>query len=291
MALKDILNNAKYADDLVVSLPSGETLTLGEIRTQTSDERKALLDRQALVEQAEMRIFERVNELQAAGLLSDEGHPVKKPSDSAMRREAAAATGLSEDDPLVGEVVKEMKQQLAVRDAKLDSFMQETKNALQTITGVVKTAVQANLDETYAEDFSKAVKNLPKGVEVKYEDAYKFAEESGLKDKYGRFNIAQAVKFMTVDQVIAAERKAARAEGETEAEKKIRLSSISRPSAASPANHRPKTGFNPVEEVKDPKTGKIREFTKSFEQAIAEAQADDDLFASAMNTASFGVIQ
>ena len=41
MALKDILLNAKYPDDMVLNLPDGSTVNVGEIRSLPAAERQA----------------------------------------------------------------------------------------------------------------------------------------------------------------------------------------------------------------------------------------------------------
>ena len=58
MALKDILSNAKYPDDMVLNLPDGSTVNVGEIRALPVAERQALTaqieQRQNTLGQAEL---------------------------------------------------------------------------------------------------------------------------------------------------------------------------------------------------------------------------------------------
>ena len=50
MALKDILTQGKYADDIVLSLPDGTTATVGEMRALEAEERSKLIQRAQVLE-------------------------------------------------------------------------------------------------------------------------------------------------------------------------------------------------------------------------------------------------
>jgi hypothetical protein len=292
MALKDIISSAKYADDIVFSLPDGTTATIGEIRALPSEERQQLLQRQQTVSDAEMALARKVQQAVAAGWMTDKGEIVApaKHTDAELRRAASAETGLDEGDPLLGPVVKEMKAELAKRDTVLKTMQDEFKTSIATITNVVKSAVGANLDERYQSEFSRATKDLPKDIKVEYEGVFNYATENGLKDKFGRLDIARAVKFMTFDDVMKHERKSVREEVSRDLEQRNRVATATRPRTASPEHHREKTDFNPFNEVTDAHGKKVQR-AKSFDEALAEAQGDDQLLQSALSTASFGPVQ
>jgi hypothetical protein len=279
MAFRDVLNNAKYADDMVLTLPDGTTGTLGEMRALDLEDRNKLQQRQQLVEQAELAIAQRVQQLSAAGAFDQ---PKPKPTDAEVRTAAAAEFGLDENDPLLGGVVKEFKRQLSERDNQIKALEGKMERSFNSLTGVVKTAVDANLNERYSGEFARVMKDMPKSVKLDYEDAFKYAESNRLVDKYGRLDIASAVDRLTWEDRKKAERESLRADVTAEIEKKSTLAQTTRPRTASPDNHRPKTNFNPQDE---------KGHTKSFEQVIAEASNDDDLITSALKTASFGPVQ
>ena len=130
MALKDILSNAKYADDMVLNLPDGSTVNVGEIRALPVAERQALTaqieQRQSTLGQAELAFAAKFQQAVQAGWLAQDGRIVppaqqqqvtpKAPTTNELRAAAQAEYGLSDDDPLLGPVVKQMKAELAQRD-------------------------------------------------------------------------------------------------------------------------------------------------------------------------------
>jgi len=291
MALKDIINSAKYGDDMVLSLPDGTTATIGEMRSMSAEDRSALAQRQQLVEQAELAVARKVQEFQQAGLLSDNGQVVNMPkTDNEIRSVAASELGLDPNDPLLGPVVKEFKAEMAKRDQAIESMKNEFGSTLKTIVGVVQTTAKAYLDDRYQSDFQKAKKDLPAGVDVDYQKAYEFADQHGFKDQYGRLNIAEAIDRMTWEDRKKAERAALKESAQETIENRARMATASRPRTSGPQNHRPKTDFDPFEKV-TLQNGKTREVAKSFDQALAEASNDDALLESALSTASFGMVQ
>jgi len=285
MALRDILNSGKYGDDIVLSLPDGTTATVGEMRSLSQEERQHLMQRQQLVEQAELA--KKFQQLQQQGAIVPN---TPNMSDTQIRNAAANEYGLDPNDPLLGPIVREFKSELAKRDQTLTAMKNEFGEALKQITGVVQTAVGANLEERYQTDFQRATQGLPSGVRVDYEKAFEFASKQGLKDKWGRLDINAAVDRLTWEERKAAELESIREKAAQEAESKARMATATRPRVSSPDNHRSKTDFTPVEKIVDPKTGRTREVVKSFDQALAEATNDEALMQSALSTASFGLV-
>src|SRR5580692_1885026 len=125
MALKDILSNAKYADDMILNLPDGSTVNVGEIRSLPAAERQALTSqieqRQNTLGQAELAFAAKFQDAVKAGWIAQDGkivapaqqqqqqQQVKQPTAAELRAAAQAEYGLSDDDPLLGPVVKQMK--------------------------------------------------------------------------------------------------------------------------------------------------------------------------------------
>ena len=319
MALKDILSNAKYSDDMILNLPDGSTVNVGEIRSLPAAERQALTSqieqRQNTLGQAELAFAAKFQEAVQSGWLAADGKVVAPPAASAVAQlttaqvSAAAATeyGLDENDPLLGSVVKLVKSELAARDntiselrtkldalpGQFDSLKSSLVDGLGRVTGVVNTSVGRYLNDQYQSQFASATKDLPKGVTVDYEDAYKYASAHKLQDKDGFLQINEAVDRLTWDARKKAELEAARADlvakTTKELEEKSKIATLTPPSARNPLHTAPvKDGeFNPYEERTNSKGEKVRA-VKSFEQAMSEAMSDEDVLKSAMSTASFG---
>jgi hypothetical protein len=325
MALKDILSNAKYADDMILNLPDGSTVNVGEIRALPAAERQALTrqieERQNTLGQAELAFAAKFQEAVKAGWIAQDGKIVPpvaanpanpnpaNPSAADIRRAAAAEFNLDENDPLLGPVVKEFKSQLAERDKTLnelrtkldalpsqfDSLKTTLTESLGKVTGVVNTSVGRYLNDTYQSQFAQATKDLPAGIKVDYETAFKYATEHGLKDKDGFLQVSEAVDRLTWSDRKKAELDAARAEliakTTKDLEEKNRLASLTPPSSRNPLTQQSTSSkdgeFAPYKERTDSKGNKVKE-VKSFEEAMSEAAADEDVLKSAMGVASFG---
>jgi hypothetical protein len=322
MALKDILSNAKYADDMVLNLPDGSTVNVGEIRALPVAERQALTSqieqRQNTLGQAELAFAKKFQDAVAAGWIAQDGKivapvaaaPTKTtPSNDDIRRAAAAEFNLDENDPLLGPVVKEFKTQLAQRDTALaelktkldalpsqfDSLKATLTDSLSKVTGVVNTSVGRYLNDTYQSQFAAATKDLPTGVKVDYETAFKYATEHGLKDKDGFLLVSEAVDRLTWNDRKKAELDKERADliakTTKDLEEKNRLATLTPPSARNPLTAKPAEGeFQPYKERTDSKGSKVRE-VKTFEEAMSEAMSDEDVLKSALSTASLGPVQ
>jgi hypothetical protein len=322
MALKDILSNAKYADDMILNLPDGSTVQVGEIRALPVAERQALTaqieQRQNTLGQAELAFASKFQQAVQAGWLAQDGKVVAPtvqtqqttPTTTELRAAAQVEYGLSDDDPLLGPVVKQMKAELAKRDQEMaalradmakipgqfDGLKSTLTDGLSKVTGVVNTSVGRYLNDQYQSQFAAATKDLPKGVTVDYEAAYKYASEHQLKDKDGFLQVADAVDRLTWDARKKVERdewKAAETIKLTKAiEDKGKLASLTPPQSRNPLHTTPaKDGeFDPFNERTDAKGNKVK-VVKSFDEAMAAAMSDEDVIKSAMGTTNFGMVQ
>ena len=324
MALKDILSNAKYADDMILNLPDGSTVNVGEIRALPVAERQALTaqieQRQNVLGQAELAFASKFQQAVQAGWLAQDGKVVAPtvqtqqqavtPTAAELRAAAQVEYGLSDDDPLLGPVVKQMKAELAKRDQEMaalradmakipgqfDGLKSTLTDGLSKVTGVVNTSVGRYLNDQYQSQFAAATKDLPKGVTVDYETAYKYASEHQLKDKDGFLQVADAVDRLSWD----ARKNAERDEWKTketakltkEIEDKGKLASLTPPQSRNPLHTAPaKDGeFDPFNERTDAKGNKVK-VVKSFDEAMAAAMSDEDVIKSAMGTTNFGMVQ
>lgn len=270
MALKDILTNAKYADDMVLSLPDGTTATVGEMRGMEAGERNAILKRQRDLEAAEQGLLQRTNSLRQAGLLDDQLNPV---TTREIKTAITSQTGLDETDPLFGPLVKETKAEIARIQAAHKAELDELKSQVGKIAGATQQAVQGYLGDYYDATFTKSLTSLPEPVrkDVKLEDAIKFATDRKLLDASGRLDIASAVDRMSWDKVKDYERSQISKESAQLNEEKKSLSQMSRPGLNGLRVTKPsKEGFSPVDD---------KGRTKSFEEALAAAQDDDQIWA------------
>ena len=322
MALKDILSNAKYADDMILNLPDGSTVQVGEIRALPVAERQALTSqieqRQNTLGQAELAFAAKFQQAVQAGWLAQDGKIVppaapitaKTPTVAELRAAAAVEFDVDENDPLLGPVVKLVKAELDKRDATItdlrtkldalpsqfDSLKSTLTDGLGKVTGVVNTSVGRYLNDQYQSQYTQATKDLPKGVAVGYEDAYKYASEHKLHDKDGFLQINEAVDRLTWDARKKAERDEWKAQETTNIQKQLeeknRVATLTPPSR-NPlhASAKPAEGeFNPYNERTDAKGNKVRA-VKSFEEAMSEAMSDEDVLKSALSSASFGTAQ
>jgi hypothetical protein len=277
MALKDILNNSKYADDMVLTLPDGTTGTIGEFRSLEAEERNNLIQRAKTIEQAEIALADRIREAQSRGILN----PTPVPTDDAAVRAAAAQQfGLSEDDPLLGQVAKEFKRLEAQQAQKLTELQAQMRGEVSKLAGITKQVTQEYLNDYYATRYNNAAASLPSDLrsKVKLEDAIKYAEDHRLMDKAGRYDIDGAVDRLTWDARKEHERAEFRTDATKKAEKEAQMASMNRPSPnALRTKQAENEGFNPLN-----KEGKA----KSFDEVLADAQNDGALWDSIARTAS-----
>ena len=322
MAVTDILSNPKYPDDMILTVADGITFKVGEIRALPAAERAAVtaqvVERQNTLNQAELAFAAKFQEAVQAGWVAQDGKiipPVQRqqqqqqvqPTPAQIRAAAATEFNLDENDPLLGPVVRLVKAELAARDATiaelraeqgkfpgaLDALKTSMTDGLGRVTGVVNTSVGRYLNDTYQQQFAAATKDLPTGVKVDYEAAFKYATDHGLKDKDGFLLVSEAVDRLTWNDRKRAELDKERADliakTTKDLEEKNRLATLTPPSARNPLSTAPiKDGdFNPYNERTDAKGNKVK-VVKTFEEAMSAAASDEDVLKSALGAASFG---
>ena len=328
MALNDILKNGKYSDDMILSLPDGSTVNVGEIRALPVAERQALTaqitERQNVLGQAELAFASKFQQAIQAGWMAADGkivppqqqqqqqqQQVHQPTAAELRAAAQAEYGLSDDDPLLGPVVKAMKAEQAKHNQEMadlraemakipgtiDSLKSTFTDSLGKVTGVVNTSVGRYLNDQYQSQFAEATKSLPTGVKVDYETAYKYASDHQLKDKDGFLQVSEAVDRLTWNDRKKAELEAAKSEliakTTKDLEDKNKLAALTPPQSRNPLHSNAKVAdgeFDPFNERTDAKGNKVRT-VKSFDEAMAAASMDEDVMKSALGAASFGSVQ
>lgn len=266
---KDVLSNAStYPDDFTVSLKDGQTLTLGEMRsydrehegelTATLTKREqALADREANILSAEKNIgivIEKTAE--RAGLSVDEFLSGKAPT---RKQIAAANPELDENDPLVGTVVKQIKQLQAKIDAQEGTIASLRNDALGPM-------LNTYLEDYYESRWEKITPSLPKGAKVERQQALEYAQKNGLKDSRGRFDLDKAARELTFDARVEAE-------AEKRAETLRKKMEDERILAAAP---RPNSLGQKVKTDKSLLNDKGQ--TKSLDEVLNDAMSDTELW-------------
>jgi hypothetical protein len=262
--LKDILTTGTYADDLVIALPDGSSATVGEMRQLATSERQALLARQQQLELAEQGVLERVTKLRTAGLLDDKMEVVV-PSRRQVADHVRETTGMDENDPLFGPMVKEVRAEMA----KIQAVVEEVKGQVAQVRTVTQQAMKGYLDDNYNSVFAREQAALPEGIrnQVKLEQAIKFATDRKLLDEHGRLDIHAAVDRLTWDARKEAELAEVTAKKTELTKDREALAAMQRPGV-----HGPRildTGFKGTDDK-----GK----TLSLDEAIAAAGQDSELW-------------
>lgn len=287
MAIQDILANTSLADDMVVEVSDGKggkhSMTLGEMRTFGAGERAKLAKAQGDVETASVILYQKVQNLIAAGLIDKETlEPVEgRRNEQRIREHVSEVTGVDENDPNFGPLVKAFKGELKKVTDQFDTLKGDFARVAQATT----QAISGYLDDTYKTEFSHAVSQLPEELrgEVKLGEVMDFAKKRNIKDERGRFDLSNAIDQMTIGKQKELYQKKNSAEQKKIEEDRKALADMNRPGAARQGSIRTeaKDGFNPVD---------AKGRTKTIEQALSESMNDDALWDSIAKSAS-GVIQ
>lgn len=272
MALKDILTSGKYADDMVLSLPDGTTASVGEMRSMAAEERRALVARSQALEAAEAGVLTRVNTLRQNGLLDENMQPVSRVTTRQVEDHISSTTGMDENDPLFGPLVKETKAQIAAIKSASDAEIAKLRAEMGAVSGATRQAIQGYLGDNYASQFSTEVATLPESIRsgVTLEQAVAFATSKRLMDEQGRLDIRGAVDRLTWDARKADEMaKVTTQKAELDENRKM-LAQMQRPGSVGPRAQN--TGF---------KTTDDKGRTLSLDEAIAAAANDDQIWGAA----------
>lgn len=271
MTLQEILANAKYADDMAIALPDGTAFTLGEARTLAATERQALLTRAQTLEQAEQGVMQRVTKLREANLLDDQFNPIVTTRQVAQH--VQEQTGMDENDPLFGPLVKQTKALMAAQAEQITQLRQQVGQIAQA----TQQAVKGYLGDNYSATFQSEVAALPEAIrgKVTLEQAVDYATKRKLTDEIGRLDIRSAVDRLTWDARKEAELTSVQTQKQEIADGRKALEAMQRPGV-----HGPRvadTGFKGTDDK-----GK----TLSLDEAIAAAGNDDAIWASAAQWAN-----
>jgi hypothetical protein len=264
---KEILSDkATYGDDFTVTLKNGEVMSLGDMRAYDAEhegeltktltaKEKELESRERNVGQASTALAQRIKQAaDAAGISVDDFIEGKMPT----KRQVAQEQELSEDDPLVGKLVKELravKQELSTTQASIKDIREKA----------IGPVINTYLEDYYEGKWDKLSSKLPKGAKLELKEVLSYAEKEGLKDAKGRFNLEKAVRDLTYEQRVAEDAEKRVADLRKKDEDERVLASVPQPGS----NAR----FKTQPQFKNEKGG-----TKSFDEVLNDAMTDTELW-------------
>lgn len=264
---KEILSDsAAFPDDFTVTLKNGEVMSLGDMRSYDKEhegeltktltaKEKEVAQRESNVAGASTALAQRIKQAaDAAGISVDDFIEGKMPS----RKQVAKEQELDENDPLVGQLVKELR---AVRQ-ELSNTQASIKDIREKAIGPV---INTYLEDYYEGKWEKLSTHLPKGAKLELKDVLSYAEKEGLKDSKGRFNLDKAVRDLTYDQRVAEDAAKQVADLRKKDDDQRVLDSIPQPHS--------QARFKTEPQFKNAKGG-----TKSFDEVLNDAMSDTDLW-------------
>lgn len=262
---KELLADKALADDMTISV-NGQSYTLGQLRSEDAETEGAVSRRLKEIEDEKAKLGAAANEIanmfqeysQLTGLSPDEILSGKKPS----KAKVAEAAGLREDDPLVGELVKTLKEQgKQIESLKTELSTQKEK--------VLKPITQQYLNDFYESRYERLLPTLPKSVREKadYRKVLEYAEKNRMHDGSGRLDLSKAAREMYEEDFINE-----RVESRLKDERK-KLADEATLAAA----HPPTSANSP--RLGTPKNFKNdKGMTKSFDEVLRDAAVDTELW-------------
>lgn len=270
---KEILADSKsYPDDFAIQLANGQTVTLGSARAYDKENEGALTQKLTARERELAERESKVNQASAAvgelwqrysevtGMSLEDVAAGKQPT----RKEMARSAGLSEDDPLVGELVKETKALRTLAEQQATELKNLKERGLAPV-------VNQYLNDYYESKWEKVSATLPKKAQesLKFEDVLKHANDAGLKDRSGRLDLARAAKELSFDYLVEERTQAELAKERQRQADSDTMAAIQPPvSGNSPR-------FGTPQNFKNDKG-----MTKSFDEVLRDAAQDRELWTS-----------
>jgi len=215
--------------------------------------------------------------LREAGLLDDQLNPVLSTrAEREVRQTITQQTGITEEDPLFGPLLKQVKTEMAAISGQMKTELESLSNSVKQIGGVTQQAVKGYLGDHYDQVYKTSRAALPESVRDKYplDKVIEYATQRQLTDQVGRLNIARALDQMSWDDVKAAERKDFEASRKQLEEDRQALSQMGRPQPSGPRHN---TGFKGTDD---------KGRTLSLDEAIAAAGNDSEIWDQALKTAT-----
>lgn len=264
---KEILSNSAVPDDFVVTVKvngKDETLSIGEMRAYDRENEGALTQR---LTAKEKEVAARESNLNTASI--EFGKLVERVADQSgmsvddllagkapTRRAVAQSSGMDENDPLVGTLVKEIKSLRAELKGEIDTVKKQALGPM----------LNTYLEDFYEASWDKLSPSIPKGAKVTRDEALKYATENGYKDSKGRLDLSKAIRDLTYDARVneAAESKAQELRKKIDDERV--LAAAPKPSGTHLSQKPDKSLLNSKGQV------------KSLDEALLDAAGDSDLW-------------
>jgi hypothetical protein len=276
--LKEVIDNKDVADNMVVTLAGGKTVTVGEVRSLTKASQKALSEREGNLAAKEAKLQKDLETLQlaqaeTAKLFTElQSHKNDRSNDRVDDKPDPLLA--MENDPILGPLAKDNRALRAALDELKTKGMAPIAKAIQDMaTSYVNDRIEM--------DYDRIVPDAKKSA-ISLESILKVANDNGLKTRTGIPDLRRAYNHMTTKPMtqedIDAQLKAAREEGRKEAADAARLR-VPRPGIGS-AGGRPESEFKPTISANTT-------VASALEEAISRAAKDADIWAAVDN----GVVQ
>jgi len=203
---KDIFSDKNaYPDDFVIEVKgkTGDPMSynLGELRTYNTEHEGSLLrtlttreqelaTREQTMTAAQQSLVELATVIEEATgkPITEVAKEFQANKGKITKKQAAEATGLDENDPILGPIVKQFNTLKTEAETRESTLTNEIKQ-LKTILG---TALRVNLDDHYRDRFSRL--KIPKGAEkeITLQSLLNTAKDRNLQDPSGRYDIEEA---------------------------------------------------------------------------------------------------
>lgn len=214
--LQTLISNKALKDDMVIQV-GDDSFTMGELRAMDAESDGATTA--ALAAREEKLVLAQGALAQTLQTLSEKlGVPVETLISGNLEgvepRRVASSGGEGDADPL-SEIDPKILAALEKKfgSSALTAEIEGLKKELKVTKTALGTAMKVNMDDWYADQFSRHAKDLPEGVSLNLADVLKFADDNNLREKNtGRYNIQKAVSDMTLEarhraDIIAAEKR------------------------------------------------------------------------------------
>jgi hypothetical protein len=271
--LAGIIDNKNLGNDLVIQI--GEhSLTVGELRAMDAEtdgaSTKELETREGNLVRAQAHLAETLQTV-----AEKTGIPLEKLLTGEIEGVTPAGGGggrggdddleaaLSDIDP---KVLKALEKKfgagsVATEVANMKKELADTKKAL----GI---ALKINMDDYYAQQWKELSTDIPKGddgkplVNLDLSAALKYADDNGLKDRTGRYNLQKAFNDMTIEARHQRELKAAEERGKKLGQDLTVAASVQKPGGIHPAAAKP-----PVDDK-----GRVKSLDAVMQDALGDVE-------------------
>jgi len=277
--LKDILADKSIKDDVVFTLASGQTTTIGELRALSAENQSALSKRETDLAAKEKAFQEQLKNLQlaqaeTARLYKEVMEGKAKGGDEGRNNQPEDPfKGLNESDPVIGPLIKAHRsQQAAFEKLQRDVLAPLVNSQAQ----MARSYLEDRLEQMYMDLVPEA-----KRTEITYDGLLKAANDNKYVTRGGIPDLRRAYRDLTTKPMtqadIDAAVKAAEERGR-EAGRKEAAPRLPRPSA--------NTGSVRLESPDGFRPKALTSVSAALDEALAAAAKDDSIWKSVDNLAN-----